>query len=451
MNLPMNDDAEGYQLDSEVLKLFGNEQFSEYHSLPVRDGRGKLHIAYSQVNGFEFFEIIQLALHEPVLPLSTTEAFLLQFPGATSINTSSDTIDSPAVRLVNVCIQEAKHNGSSDIHFESLESGAQVRIREDGILKIFRQIPLEHKNEVVSRLKIMAQLDISEKRRPQDGRIEVVLNNDKIDIRVSVIPTDYGEKVVLRLLDQSAVELDLKKLGFPKLILEQFSETIQRPNGLILVTGPTGSGKTTTLYSALKAISTPEINISTVEDPVEYRLKGINQTQVKPEIGVDFAAALRSLLRQDPNVILIGEIRDKETADLAIRASLTGHLVLSTLHTNDAPSAISRLMDIGVENYQISSALSLVLAQRLVRRVCSTCQGKGCNTCKNTGYKGRIALYESLLMNDTLREMISSQSSMVQFKETAKEYGWTPLRVDGEAKIKQGLTTLEELNRETVL
>lgn len=440
-----------FLIDHDLLEQISIEHFKQHNSAPIVYSDGAKAIAYVTPKPYQWLELLEV--HQ-CANLNYHELSIEQYkaiPGLHLVqnHTHDHQIDSPAVRLVNLCIQEAKHTGSSDIHFEALEEGAQVRIREDGILKVYRHIPLDHKNEVVSRLKIMADMDIAEKRRPQDGRIEFNFQGTKIDIRVSVIPTDFGEKVVLRLLDQSAVDLDLTKLGFPEGIYKEFQDNIRRPNGLILITGPTGSGKTTTLYSALKEISSDEINISTVEDPVEYRLPGINQTQVKPDIGVDFAAALRSLLRQDPNVILIGEIRDKETADLAIRASMTGHLVFSTLHTNDAPSAISRLMDMGVEPFQIASSLSLVIAQRLVRRICNDCNRVGCEKCSQTGYKGRTALYESLEVNDNIRELISQGVSTVQIKNQAKNSGWTPLREDGLVKVEQGLTTIEEINRET--
>ncbi|MBL8025788.1 MAG: type II/IV secretion system protein, partial [Fibrobacteres bacterium] len=318
---------------------------------------------------------------------------------------------SSTVTLVSNLISHAIKNGASDIHFEPFETELKVRYRIDGLLQEGKPIPNIRKPEVLSRLKIMAQLDIAEKRRPQDGKIRFDYEGRGIDIRVSTMPTGYGEKIVLRILDKSSVSLQMSSLGMEQTKLKSFESAVSRPYGMILVTGPTGSGKTTTLYAALNKVKSPQVNISTVEDPIEYNIEGINQTQVKPEIGLTFSTALRTLLRQDPNIIMVGEIRDRDTADIAVRAALTGHLVMSTLHTNDAPSAIVRLQDMGIEPFLITSTIHQIVAQRLVRRICENCKveipvdstvaeklsivgsvfhGMGCQMCGNTGYKGRI-------------------------------------------------------------
>jgi type IV pilus assembly protein PilB len=368
--------------------------------------------------------------------------------------------DSPIVRLVNEVISEAIHAGSSDIHFEPFEREMKVRLRQDGVLRVHRTINARSKAEVVSRLKIMANLDIAEKRRPQDGRLRMEGSGQGIDVRVSTLPTDHGEKVVLRILDKGAVPLDLTKLGLYAERQGQLEKALRLPYGMILMTGPTGAGKTTTLYTCLNLIKSPEINIVTVEDPIEYKLDGIIQTAVKAEVNYTFANALRTILRQDPNVIMVGEIRDRETAEIAVRAALTGHLVLSTLHTNDAPGAVARLLDMGIEPFLLASALTLIGAQRLVRRVCPHCseppeagqgaaRGKGCHLCNRTGYSGRVGLYEVLTVTDTIRSLITEKKDSGQIRDVAVKEGMIGLREDGMEKTRAGLTTMEEVLRET--
>ena len=390
--------------------------------------------------------------------------------------------EAPVVRLVNIILTDAIKRGASDIHIEPYEKKYRVRYRVDGILYEVMHPPLRLREAITSRMKIMAKLDIAEKRLPQDGRIKIktkIGDKDKeLDYRVSVLPTLFGEKIVLRLLDKDKLMLDMTKLGFEPESLAKFKHAIEQPYGMALVTGPTGSGKTNTLYSALSNVNTPEINIMTAEDPVEFNLHGINQVQMKESIGLNFAAALRSFLRQDPNIVLVGEIRDFETAEVAIKAALTGHLVLSTLHTNDAPSTINRLMNMGIEPFLVATSVHLVLAQRLVRRICSFCKepveapvsalvnagftereartlklfkGRGCEQCGDTGYKGRCGLYEVMVVDDDLRELILSGASSLELREKAIENGMITLRGSGLQKIRDGVTTIEEVVRETVI
>jgi type IV pilus assembly protein PilB len=389
--------------------------------------------------------------------------------------------DAPVVRLVNVLLVDSLRRGASDIHVEPYEKELRIRFRIDGVLYDVMRPPLKMRDALISRVKIMAKLDISEKRLPQDGRIKIKVKVDarsrELDFRVSTLPTLFGEKVVLRLLDKENLMLDMTKLGFEPESLVKFQRNISKPYGMVLVTGPTGSGKTNTLYSALQSLNTVQTNIMTAEDPVEFNLMGINQVQMKEQIGLNFAAALRAFLRQDPNIILVGEIRDFETAEIAIKAALTGHLVLSTLHTNDAPSTISRLMNMGIEPFLVATSVNLIQAQRLIRRVCKDCKreapmppealmevgftadeakalktykGKGCSTCNNTGYKGRIGLYEVMEVNDDIRELILIGASSLELRKKAIEDGMITLRESGLHKIRAGLTTLEEVVRETV-
>jgi type IV pilus assembly protein PilB len=393
--------------------------------------------------------------------------------GPIRISSKSNEADSPIVRLVNEIISEAIHAGSSDIHFEPFERELKVRLRQDGVLRVHRTINARSKAEVVSRLKIMANMDIAERRRPQDGRIRMEGSGQGIDVRVSTLPTEHGEKVVLRILDKGAVPLDLSRLGMDEVGLGHLEKALRQPYGMILMTGPTGAGKTTTLYSCLNMIKSPEVNIVTVEDPIEFKLDGIIQTAVKAEVNYTFANALRTILRQDPNVIMVGEIRDRETAEIAVRAALTGHLVISTLHTNDAPGAVARLLDMGIEPFLLASALTLIGAQRLVRKVCPHCaqerngemeaeaadgpgagwtaigKGKGCHLCNRTGYSGRMGLYEILPVTDGIRTLITEKKDTAQIREWAVKEGMMGLREDGMAKTKAGLTTLEEVVRET--
>jgi type IV pilus assembly protein PilB len=390
--------------------------------------------------------------------------------------------EAPVVKLVNLILSDAIKRGASDIHIEPYEKEFRVRFRIDGTLYEIMNPPLKLKDAITSRMKILAKLDISEKRLPQDGRIKLKMKlNDKnkeLDFRVSVLPTLFGEKIVMRLLDKDNLRLDMTKLGFEPESLVRFEEAIFKPWGMVLVTGPTGSGKTNTLYSALSKVNSPEVNIMTAEDPVEFNLPGINQVQMKESIGLNFAATLRSFLRQDPNIILVGEIRDFETAEIAIKAALTGHLVLSTLHTNDAPSTINRLMNMGIEPFLVATSVQLIAAQRLARRVCANCKepvemtpqalmnvgfkkeevgtftvykGRGCDKCNSTGYKGRVALIEVMAIDDTIRDLILSGGTAIDIKKRAAENGMISLRRSGLIKIKDGTTTIEEVVRETIL
>jgi type IV pilus assembly protein PilB len=382
--------------------------------------------------------------------------------------------ESPIIRLVNYIIADAVRQGASDIHIEPSESRLRVRYRIDGILFESMTPPASMHAALISRIKIMANLDISERRLPQDGRIRAMVRGNVIDLRVSTLPTTAGEKCVIRILDQSSILIGLERLGFSEDNLAIIGNQVSQPNGIILVTGPTGSGKTTTLYSALHHLQSDEINISTVEDPVEYRLETVSQVQVIERIGMTFAAALRSLLRQDPDVIMVGEIRDEETARISVQAALTGHLVLSTLHTNDAPSSITRLINIGIEPYLIAASLNCIVAQRLVRRICEHCKqecqpsddlrgylesqglcelvtyrGAGCSKCRDTGYAGRTAIYEMLVMDDTVRDLVTSNPSVTELRRLLRERGMLTLREDGFEKMKAGLTTVDEVLRVT--
>ena len=389
--------------------------------------------------------------------------------------------EAPIIRLVNLMLMSAIQKGASDIHIEPYEKEFRVRFRVDGILYNVVAPPMKFRDAITSRIKIMSKLDIAEKRLPQDGRIKIRFAVDgatkEIDLRVSCLPTLFGEKIVLRLLDKDKLMLDMTKLGFEAESLSKLENAISRPWGMVLVTGPTGSGKTNTLYSSIAKINTMETNIMTAEDPVEFNLAGVNQVQVRESIGLNFAAALRSFLRQDPNIILVGEIRDFETAEIAVKASLTGHLVLSTLHTNDAPGTISRLMNMGIEPFLVASSVNLICAQRLVRRICTQCKedhpappeamtnagftpeesktvmpkrGKGCERCNGTGYKGRVGLYEVMELTEELRELILVGASALELKRKAVDEGMITLRRSGLRKVMEGVTTIEEVARETV-
>jgi type IV pilus assembly protein PilB len=389
--------------------------------------------------------------------------------------------EAPIVKLVNIILTDAVKRGASDIHVEPYEKEYRVRFRIDGVLQHIMSPPLKLKDAIISRIKIMAKLDISEKRLPQDGRIMLKMHvggrKRQLDYRVNSLPTLWGEKIVLRLLDKENLRLDMTKLGFEPESLEKFQRAVLKPYGMVLVTGPTGSGKTNTLYSSISLLNKPDTNIMTAEDPVEFQLHGVNQVQMKDSIGLNFAAALRAFLRQDPNIILVGEIRDFETAEIAIKAALTGHLVLSTLHTNGAPETITRLMNMGIEPFLVATSVHLICAQRLVRRICSECKeeislpphalleagftpeeskttkifkGKGCTTCNGTGYKGRAGLYEVMEIDDEIRELILIGASAVELKKKAMENGMLTLRRSGLVKVKEGVTTLEEVARETI-
>jgi len=390
--------------------------------------------------------------------------------------------EAPVVKLVNIILRESVNRGASDIHLEPYEKDYRVRFRIDGLLQTVMTPPVKMRDGIISRIKIMSKLDIAEKRLPQDGRIMIRFQKDgkvkQLDFRVSVLPTLHGEKVVMRLLDKENLRLDMTKLGFEQESLTKFERAILKPWGMVLVTGPTGSGKTNTLYSSVSRLNSPDTNIITAEDPVEFQLHGINQVQMKEQIGLNFASALRSFLRQDPNIILVGEIRDFETAEVAIKAALTGHLVLSTLHTNDAPSTISRLMNMGIEPFLVATSVQLICAQRLVRRICTNCKaelkmplqvlidagytpqeaqdlvtykGKGCEKCNGSGGKGRVGLYEVMEMTEELRELVLVGASALELRKKAVELGMITLRRSGLIKVREGLTTLEEVVKETVL
>jgi type IV pilus assembly protein PilB len=390
--------------------------------------------------------------------------------------------DAPIIKLVNLILSDSLKKGASDIHVEPYEKDFRVRFRIDGILYNMMNPPLRLRDAITSRIKIMAKMDISEKRLPQDGRIKIRTAFDgkkkEIDYRVSTLPTLFGEKIVLRILDRDLLPLDMSKLGLEEISMKRVESAILKPYGMVLVTGPTGSGKTSTLYAALNRLNTPETNIMTAEDPVEYNFRGINQVQIKEQIGLTFAAALRSFLRQDPNIILVGEIRDFETTEIAIKAALTGHLVLSSVHTNDAPSTISRMLNMGIEPFLVATSVHLICAQRLIRKICPACKaeiktplqalikggfaqeeakniqtykGEGCKTCNGTGYKGRIGMYEVMEISEDIQELILVGASAREIRRKAIEEGMLTLRQSGLAKIKAGLTTLEEVLRETVL
>lgn len=385
-----------------------------------------------------------------------------------------DTSDSPVIRLVNLMFSQAVRDKASDIHIEPYQDSLKIRQRLDGILYDMLSPPKHVQSALISRIKVMADLNIAEKRLPQDGRIELKVGNKEVDIRVSTLPTAFGERVVLRLLDKASVLLSLTDLGMPDDRFYPFSEQIRAANGIVLVTGPTGSGKTTTLYAALTSINNTDINIITVEDPIEYRINGIGQVQVNPKIDLTFASGLRSIVRQDPDVILVGEIRDTETAEIAIQSALTGHLVFSTLHTNDSASAVTRLIDMGIEPFLISSSVNAILAQRLVRIICSSCKeeylpepeamkklgftdeelegrmvykGKGCAQCHYTGFKGRCGIYELLLMNEEMKHLILTTANANDIRKMGIQHGMITLRRDGAAKVLQGITTIEEVFR----
>ncbi|MFZ5475772.1 MAG: type IV-A pilus assembly ATPase PilB [Myxococcota bacterium] len=385
--------------------------------------------------------------------------------------------DAPVVKLVNLVLLDAIRKNASDIHIEPYEKQLRIRYRIDGMLYEVMKPPLKLKHAIVSRLKIMSNLDIAERRLPQDGRIKLKMGRGKeMDFRVSILPVLWGEKIVMRLLDKSNLQLDMTKLGFEEKVLRDFKEAIDKPYGMILITGPTGSGKTTTLYSTLSELNKSTHNISTAEDPVEFNLYGINQVQMHDEIGLNFAASLRSFLRQDPDVIMVGEIRDFETAEIAVKAALTGHLVLSTLHTNDAPSTVSRLLNMGIEPFLVASATNLIGAQRLVRKLCAECKdfvdvprqhlidigippeeadsvkpmrGRGCAKCNNTGYKGRIAVYEIMVCNEEVKEFILNGASTLELKREAVRQGMKTLRMSATTKFREGMTSLEEVVRVT--
>jgi type IV pilus assembly protein PilB len=433
-------------------------------------------------SGASALEMASKALEEmPVLADAGDVEVLEEFEEISAEALAKQGEEAPVIKLVNVILMSAIQKGASDIHIEPYEKELRVRYRIDGILYNIMQPPMKFRDAITSRIKIMSKLDIAEKRLPQDGRIKIRFQDNgemrDIDFRVSCLPTLFGEKIVLRLLDKNKLMLDMTKLGFEKESLTKFEVAIEKPWGMVLVTGPTGSGKTNTLYSSIARINTPTTNIMTAEDPVEFNLMGVNQVQVRENIGLNFAAALRSFLRQDPNIILVGEIRDFETAEIAVKAALTGHLVLSTLHTNDAPSTVNRLMNMGIEPFLVASSLNLICAQRLVRRICKNCtepdptpppalmqagfnaedaktvvpnRGRGCEKCNNTGYKGRVGLYEVMEVTEEIRELILVGASALELRRKAVDEGMITLRSSGLRKVKEGVTTIEEIVRETV-
>ncbi len=505
-----------FEIDASVIKLISGDVARKYNILPVNKTGATITIAMADPTNVFAMDDIKFMTGYNVEPVVASElgikAAIDNYYGTTSslelkkvmedlqtqenadlevleeeeeldVNALADSAEeAPVVKLCNLILTDAIKRGASDIHIEPYEKEYRVRFRIDGILYEIMNPPFKLRDAMTSRMKILSKLDISEKRLPQDGRIKLKMKledkNKELDFRVSVLPTLFGEKIVLRLLDKDNLRLDMTKLGFEPESLAKFEEAIFKPWGMVLVTGPTGSGKTNTLYSALAKVNSPEVNIMTAEDPVEFNLPGINQVQMRESIGLNFAATLRSFLRQDPNIILVGEIRDFETAEIAIKAALTGHLVLSTLHTNDAPSTINRLMNMGIEPFLVATSVQLIAAQRLARRICSNCKepvdvqpqallnigykkeeigtfqvfkGRGCEKCNNTGYKGRVGLIEVMGIDDEIRELILSGGNSIDIKKKAAEIGMISLRRSGLIKIKDGITTIEEVVRETVL
>ncbi|TDI45194.1 MAG: type IV-A pilus assembly ATPase PilB [Acidobacteria bacterium] len=507
-----------FEIDPSVIKLVPAETAQKYQIIPLSRAGANLTIAMVDPTNVFAMDDIKFMTGYNVEPVVASETAIMEsiekyygsvhslqikeemdklvetdeFGDDVEVLEEGDEIDlqelersseeAPVVKLCNLILTDALRRGASDIHIEPYEREFRVRFRIDGVLYVVMNPPMKLRDAMISRLKIMAKLDISEKRLPQDGRIKIRMNNQgkmrELDYRVSTLPTLWGEKVVLRLLDKENLMLDMTKLGFEVESLKYFEEAIFKPWGMVLVTGPTGSGKTNTLYSAISQLNTTETNIMTAEDPVEFNLTGINQVQMKESIGLNFAAALRSFLRQDPNIVLVGEIRDFETAEIAVKASLTGHLVLSTLHTNDAPSTINRLMNMGIEPFLVATSVHLIVAQRLVRRICKECtapmevpahalidagftpeeakniqpqKGRGCGTCNNTGYKGRVGLYEVFRLTDEVRQLVLEGASSIELKARAVEDGMISLRYSGLKKVQLGMTTMEEVVRETVL
>ena len=501
-----------FEIDTEVLKLVPREIVQRHQVIPINRSGNILIVAMSDpsniyaIDDIKFvtnlnIEVVvasdaaiadavdkyynqQVSFNDVVLDFDVEdEEFDEEFEfgdGDEDINVldlEKSAGDAPVVKLVNLILLDAIRKGASDIHVEPYEKQMRIRYRIDGLLYEVMKPPIKLKHALTSRLKIMSNLDIAERRLPQDGRIKLKMGRGKeMDFRVSVLPTMWGEKIVLRLLDKSNLQLDMTKLGFERKALDDFQAAIHKPFGMILITGPTGSGKTTTLYSALGELNKSTTNISTAEDPVEFNFFGINQCQMHEDIGLNFAAALRSFLRQDPDIIMVGEIRDFETAEIGIKAALTGHLVLSTLHTNDAPSSVSRLLNMGVEPFLVSSAVNVIGAQRLLRKICSECRepvevgertlidigvppeevgeynpmrGQGCGTCNGTGYKGRIAVYEIMLFNEEVREFILNGASTLELKREAVRQGMKTLRMSALQKLQEGVTTIDEIVRAT--
>ncbi|WP_035587019.1 type IV-A pilus assembly ATPase PilB [Hippea jasoniae] len=496
-------DLSDIEIPNEVIKKVPAQIAKKYTLIPVAIEKNKLKVAVSDPTNILALDEVRFVTGMNVVPLFSNERAIIRaidkYYGTskeleeiadelTEYSSEIDVLkdeeelnvedleksaeDEPIIKLANTVLSRAVSSGASDIHIEPYENELRIRYRIDGKLKTVMTFARSMAPKLVSRFKIMSKLNIAEKRLPQDGRIRIKSAGKDIDLRVSTLPTVFGEKVVMRILDRSSVRVELEQLGFERNDLKRYMDAIHKPYGMILVTGPTGSGKTTTLYASLNKINREDVNIMTAEDPVEYNIEGINQVHVREDIGLTFASALRSFLRQDPDVIMVGEIRDSETAEIAIRAALTGHLVFSTLHTNDAPSTVMRLADMGVERYLIASSLILVLAQRLVRKICPYCKtqldippaaleeigfskeeaktvkvfkGKGCDNCNDTGYKGRIALYEVMPVSDTIRRMILEGASVEELRNQAIKEGMSTLRTSGLKKIKEGVTTIEEV------
>ena len=505
-SLPSIDLAD-FEIDPDVLNLVPKHEALKHMVIPVNRAGGTLIVAMSDPSNIYAIDELKFLTQYHIEPVVAAESAIdaaiaryyesgpdidemigaldeevdytaAEEEDANIVDLENQAGQAPVVKLCNAILLAAIKKGASDIHIEPYEKTMRVRYRIDGILHEEMQPPLKLRNAITSRMKIMSSLDIAERRLPQDGRIKLKIGKDKeMDFRVSVLPGLFGEKIVLRLLDKSNLQLDMTKLGFEPKPLADFKSAISKPYGMVLVTGPTGSGKTTTLYSALAELNSPDTNISTAEDPVEFNLHGINQVQMHDEIGLNFAAALRSFLRQDPDTIMVGEIRDFETAEIAVKAALTGHLVLSTLHTNDAPSTVSRLLNMGVEPFLVTASLNLVLAQRLARRICADCKepaekhpdalrqmgmsedqiasatvyrGRGCRTCNEMGYKGRVALYEVMPFTDDLKELVLQGASSAEIKAEMIRGGVESLRIAGINKILEGMTTPEEVLRTTV-
>jgi len=497
-------DLAGYEPDPILTKLIPGDVATKFMALPISRSGRRLVVAMANpsnifaiddikfITGYEvephvaFETALKKAIDRAYDSAGTMADVMKGMEEELAVVEEDDTADvdagiagadeAPIVKLVNSLIADAVRKGASDIHIEPYEKSMRVRFRIDGVLHEMMSPPFKFKAAIISRLKIMAELDIAERRVPQDGRIKIKVMNRTIDLRVSSLPTIFGEKIVMRILDKTNLNIDLEKLGFEPKAMKDFCSAIASPYGMVLVTGPTGSGKTTTLYSALSRINTPEVNVLTAEDPVEYNLDGINQVIVHEDIGLTFAASLKAFLRQDPNIIMVGEIRDLETASIAVKAALTGHLVLSTLHTNDAPSAIGRLLDMGIEPFLVASSVNLILAQRLVRRACMACkrpveldpeilrelqldpgeaasatfaEGAGCVDCSNTGYRGRQGIYEVMAMTPKIRDLTLDRASAAEIKRTAITEGMLTLRRDGLEKLKRGLTTPAEILKES--
>jgi type IV pilus assembly protein PilB len=496
-------DLKGFEPDPALTRLLPGDVASKFMALPVSKSGRKLVVAMANPSNIFALDDIKFITGYEVEPHVASDAAIkraldraydsagtmadvmkgfeedlavVEEDDSNEADGSAQMDEAPIVKLVNSLIADAVRKGASDIHIEPYEKTMRVRFRIDGALQEMMAPPYKFKAAITSRLKIMADLDIAERRVPQDGRIKIKVINRTIDLRVNSLPTIFGEKIVMRILDKTNLNIDLEKLGFEPASMKDFLSAILNPYGMVLVTGPTGSGKTTTLYSALSRVNTPNVNVMTAEDPVEYNLDGINQVLVNDGVGLSFAAALKAFLRQDPNIIMVGEIRDIDTASIATKAALTGHLVLSTLHTNDAPSAIGRLIDMGIEPFLVASSVNLILAQRLVRKVCAHCrheaeltdevleelqmersllagativEGSGCVDCNNTGYRGRAGVYEVMAITPTLRDLILQRASAIEMKRTAVQGGMLTLRRDAIMKLRRGVTSVEEVLKET--